>query len=246
MTGAVGKPNGRYYIHAISTSDLSERPNYPVGIEGLVSRNNPLRSFGAGIHHQRPGLLQYGQYVYAGFASHCAQYNFSGWIIGWDKGSGKIVEQFTTQGAGVPASVPGAGVWMSGGGLSTDGKGSMFFATGNGYASQLNGIPINGRSPPTALEEAAVHMAISDDGNISIVDFFMPWEKTQLDGADKGKTNLPNRILRKLSNLTRSRNNPTRASAKTVPVREYHSDGCCDRQERKDILLEHGRSWRLQ
>lgn len=194
MTGGVGKPNGRYYVHAISTSDLSERPNYPVGIEGLVSRNNPLRSFGAGIHHQRPGLLQYGQYVYAGFASHCAQYNFSGWIIGWDKGSGKIVEHFTTQGAGVAASVPGAGVWMSGGGLSTDGKGSMFFATGNGYASQLNGVPVNGRSPPTALEEAAVHMAINDDGTLSIVDFFMPWEKTQLDGADKGKADLTNRI----------------------------------------------------
>ncbi len=104
------------------------------------------------------------------------------------------MEHFTTQGAGVAASVPGAGVWMSGGGLSTDGKGSMFFATGNGYASQLNGVPVNGRSPPTALEEAAVHMAINDDGTLSIVDFFMPWEKTQLDGADKGKADLTNRI----------------------------------------------------
>ena len=79
---------------------------------------------------------------------------------------------------------------MSGGGISSDDKGSMFFGTGNGYASQLNGIPVNGRSPPTALEEAAVHMAINDNGSLNIVDFFMPWEKTQLDGADKGKATL--------------------------------------------------------
>jgi hypothetical protein len=82
---------------------------------------------------------------------------------------------------------------MSGGGIATDNQGSMFFATGNGYASQLNGIPVNGRDPPTALEEAAVHMAINDDGSLTVVDFFMPWEKVQLDGADKGEFLLPRR-----------------------------------------------------
>ena len=32
--GPTGKPNGRYYIHAISTADLSERANFPVNLEG--------------------------------------------------------------------------------------------------------------------------------------------------------------------------------------------------------------------
>jgi hypothetical protein len=193
--GARGKPNGRYYFHAISTTDLTERPNFPVDLEGSAARNNPSRIFGAGIHHQRPGLLQHGQYIYAGFASHCAQYNFTGWIFGWDKSSGKIVEQFTTEGAGVGPSVPGGGVWMSGGGLTSDDKGSMFFATGNGYASQLSNIPVNGRNPPTALEEAAVHMAINDDGSLRVIDFFMPWEKPQLDGADKDLGTTPLEML---------------------------------------------------
>ncbi|EXJ67401.1 uncharacterized protein A1O5_09414 [Cladophialophora psammophila CBS 110553] len=186
LTGATGRPNGRYYVHAISTVDLSERPNFPVNLEGMVARNNPVRSFNGGIHHQRPGLLHTGDYVYAGFASHCVQYNFTGWIVGWHKSTGQLVERFATEGAGVSPDIPGAGVWMSGGGLASDDKGSMFFASGNGYASQLNGIPVNGRNPPTALEEAAVHMAINDDGSLTVVDFFMPWEKTQLDGADKG------------------------------------------------------------
>lgn len=193
--GPIGRPNGRYYIHAINTVDLSEQPNFPVNLEGMVALNNPVRSFNGGIHHQRPALLHVGQYVYAGFASHCVQYNFTGWIVGWDKTSGALVEQFATEGAGVANTVPGAGVWMSGGGLASDGKGSMFFATGNGYASQLNGIPVNGRTPPTALEEAAVHMAINDDGSLTIVDFFMPWEKVQLDGADRDLGTSPLELL---------------------------------------------------
>jgi hypothetical protein len=151
--------------------------------------------FTAGIHHQRPGLLQQGRFIYAGFASHCAQYNFTGWIFGWDKITGRLVEQFSTEGAGVASTVPGAGVWMSGGGLTSDDKGSMFFATGNGYASQLSNIPVNGRSPPTALEEAAVHMAINTDGSLRIVDFFMPWEKQALDGADKDLGTTPLELL---------------------------------------------------
>ncbi|KAF9875011.1 WSC domain-containing protein [Colletotrichum karsti] len=192
---AQGRPAGRYYIHALDVNDLSERPNYPVDLEGTVARNNPIRSFNGGIHHQRPGLLHVGQYIYAGFASHCVQYNFTGWVIGWDKTTGALVERFATQGDGVPETVPGAGIWMSGGGLASDDAGSLFYASGNGYASQLSTIPVNGRNPPTALEEAAVHMSIGDDGSLSVTDFFMPWEKQALDGADKDLGTSPLQIL---------------------------------------------------
>ena len=192
---AQGRPAGRYYLHAISVNDLSEQPNFPVNLEGTVARNNPIRSFNGGIQHQRPALLHSGQYIYAGFASHCVQYNFTGWIMGWDKTTGATVERYATEGAGVPNTTPGGGVWMSGGGLASDDAGSMFFATGNGYASQLSTIPVNGRNPPTALEEAAVHMTINDDGSLTIVDFFMPYEKTQLDGADRDLGTTPLELL---------------------------------------------------
>ncbi|KAB5511496.1 WSC domain-containing protein [Coniochaeta sp. 2T2.1] len=193
--GPQGRPNGRYYLHALNVNDLSERPNFPVNLEGTVARNNPTRSFNGGIHHQRPALLHSGQYIYAGFASHCVQYNFTGWIMGWDKTTGSMVERWATEGEGVPNSTPGGGVWMSGGGLASDDAGSMFFATGNGYASQLATVPVNGRTPPTSLEEAAVHMTINGDGSLSIVDFFMPYEKQALDGADKDLGTSPLEIL---------------------------------------------------
>lgn len=115
--------------------------------------------------------------------------------MGWDKGTGNVVEHFTTEGGPEPNTTPGGGIWMSGGGLATDDKGSMFFATGNGYSSQLHGTPVPGRQPPTALEEAAINMKINDDGTLSVVDFFMPWEKEQLDGADKDLGTSPLELL---------------------------------------------------
>ena len=189
-----GRMNGRYYMHAIDVNTLAEKAGFPRDLEGTIARNNANRMFQGGNAHQRPALLLAGQYVYAGFASHCVQYNFTGWVMGWDKTTGKLVEKFTTEAGPEPNTVPG-------GGISSDDKGAMFFATGNGYSSQQRGIPIPGRQPPTSLEEAALNMKINDDGSITPIDFFMPWEKQQLDGADKG-TQL---ILMKQSMLTRMR-----------------------------------------
>lgn len=97
-TGAKGKPNARYYFHAINVNDLSEREGFPTSNEGQLARNNPNKPFQAGIHHARPGMLHAGQYIYAGFASHCAQYNFTGWIQGWDKTTGAVVELYAMEG----------------------------------------------------------------------------------------------------------------------------------------------------
>lgn len=179
--------NGRQYFHAIDTSSSALSDVYsPVLIDGTVFRNNPNRMFIGGIQHSRPALvIAAGKYVYTGYASHCVKWNFTGAIIGFDKTNGKIVEAFATQGGPEPNTTPGGGVWMSGGGLAYDGS-SLFFATGNGYASQLSNIPVPGRQPPTALEEAAVNAKVNvEDGTLSIIDFFMPYEKQALDGADK-------------------------------------------------------------
>ncbi|RVD85560.1 uncharacterized protein DFL_003880 [Arthrobotrys flagrans] len=180
-----GRLNGRYLIYAIDTTTLADRPNFPVPLEDIAARNNPKRLFKGGNQHQRPALLQHGQFIYAGFASHCVQYNFSGWLVGWDKTSGDIVESYAMQGGPESTEVKGGGIWMSGGGISSDNRGSMWFATGNGYASQLHGTPVPGRQPPSSLEEAAVHATIQEDGTIRVVDFFMPYEKEALDGADQ-------------------------------------------------------------
>ncbi|KAM0273271.1 hypothetical protein ACHAQH_008340 [Verticillium albo-atrum] len=192
---AQGRDAGRYYLHAIDVNDLSERPNFPIALEGTVARNNPDRSFNGGIHLQRPALLHVGQHIYAGLGSHCVKFNFTGWVMGWDKTTGEQVERFATQGEGVPQQTEGGGLWMAGGGLASDDQGSIFFATGNGYAGQLAEIPVSGRNPPTSLEEAAVHMTIQEDGSLDVVDFFIPWDKRAMDGDDKDLGSSPLQIL---------------------------------------------------
>lgn len=190
-----GRDAGRYFFHALDVNDLSERPNFPVPLDGIIASNSDVRMFTGGIHLQRTALLHTGQFIYAGFASHCVQYNFTGWIMGWDKTTGKVVEHFATEGKGVPNDIKGAGIWMSGGGIASDDAGSIWFPTGNGYASQLANVPVKGFNPPTSLEEAAVHMTINPDGSLNLVDFFMPWEKQALDGADKDLGTSPLEIL---------------------------------------------------
>ncbi|KAF2651061.1 WSC-domain-containing protein [Lophiostoma macrostomum CBS 122681] len=192
-----GRLNGRYWQHAVHTEDLSEANNWPVLVDGTIFRNNPNRMFLGGNQHSRPGALLVGDYLYTGYASHCIQYNYTGAIIGYHKTTGQVVEAFATEGGPEPNTIKGGGIWMSGGGLAYDGKGSMYFATGNGYASQLktSGNPVPGRSPPSSLEEAAVNAKINDDGTLTIIDFFMPWEKTQLDGADKDLGTSPLELL---------------------------------------------------
>lgn len=183
-TTAQGLKAGRYYIFALDTVTLESRPNFPIPLEGVVGDNAPWRMFEGGKHHQRPALLQVGNYVYAGFASHCVQWNFTGWIIGWHATEGTLVTKYAMEG-GHETNGIGGGVWMSGGGLASDNAGRMFFASGNGYASQLADDPVPGRQPPTSLEEAVVNMAINEDGSLTPTDFFMPWEKRDLDGMDK-------------------------------------------------------------
>jgi hypothetical protein len=89
---------GRYWIHSLDVMTLEEKPGFPIPLEGIVADNAPWRMFEGGKHHQRPAMLQTGDYVYAGFASHCVQYNFTGWVIGWHAETGKLVSKFATEG----------------------------------------------------------------------------------------------------------------------------------------------------
>ncbi|KAF2426201.1 WSC-domain-containing protein [Tothia fuscella] len=195
-TNSPGRLNGRYYFHGIDTQSANLTAAFaPVMIDGRTFRNNPSRMFQGGNQHSRPGLVLAGDYVYTGYASHCVQYNFTGAIIGHDKTTGAVVEMFATEGGPEPITVKGGGVWMSGGGITYDGSGSLFFASGNGFASQLSITPIPGRQPPSALEQAAVNAKINSDGTLSIIDFFIPFEKQLLDGADKDLGTTPLEIL---------------------------------------------------
>src|SRR6185503_10443269 len=74
-------------------------------------------------------------------------------------------------------------IWMSGGGLASDGPNRIFFSTGNGYGNPY-GAALPGNAPPGDLEEAVGRLNVAADGKLSAVDFFAPHDAIALNGAD--------------------------------------------------------------
>ncbi len=167
-----------YFMHALNlAANGAEEPGFPVQIQGTAS-NNPSLTFNPTMQLQRPGLLLLGGAVYAGFGAHCDITNWYGWIAGVSE-TGHLDTLWSTVGSGTTS---GAGVWMSGGGLVSDGAGQILFSTGNG-ASNPSG-PIAGTSPPPNLGEAVVRLAVQPDNSLKSVDFFSPYDAAILDGGD--------------------------------------------------------------
>ncbi|KAK6525361.1 hypothetical protein TWF694_005500 [Orbilia ellipsospora] len=197
-SGATGVTNGRYRAYALSALDLTDKFGYPLIIDGANADNDPTKYFMGGTHMQRPSLAMVNGVIWAGVASHCDQYNYTGWIIGIDSATPKIVSLFTTISG--PSSIAqsttgsfqsgagggGAGIWQSGMGFPSDNSGRFFVVTGNGKAEQDQIEARNGKNPPQTLEECIISLKIDPiTRKITPQDFFQPYQYLNLDSADK-------------------------------------------------------------
>ncbi|XIE81135.1 choice-of-anchor D domain-containing protein [Streptomyces sp. SBR177] len=164
-----------WYVHALDPATGAERSGWPVKIAGAPV-NDPGRSFNPYTAMQRPGLLLMGGSVYAAFASHCDHGPYVGYVLGVN-----IATRRTTLWATEDSSANGmAGIWMSGGGLVSDGPGRIIFSTGNGVTP----APGPGTPPPGQLSESVVRLGVNSDGTMSAQDFFSPANANQLDLND--------------------------------------------------------------
>ena len=119
-----------WYMHAIDITNGKERAGFPTTIKGAADNDNE-HDFNPKTAMQRPGLLLLDGVVYAGFASHCDHQPYVGYVVGVNATTGKQTAMFATETGSAKA---GAGIWQSGGGLVSDGKGQIIFATGNGVS----------------------------------------------------------------------------------------------------------------
>ncbi|WP_426404766.1 choice-of-anchor D domain-containing protein [Streptomyces sp. R-07] len=169
----VQHPN--WYVHALDPATGAERSGWPVKVTGAPV-NDPGRAFNPYTAGQRPGLLLMGGSVYAAFASHCDRGPYVGYVLGVSTSTRK-----TTLWATEDSSANGmAGVWMSGGGLVSDGPGRILFSTGNGVSP----APGPGNRPPGQLAESVVRLGVNSDGTMSAQDFFSPSDAPLLDQND--------------------------------------------------------------
>ncbi|MEU7016042.1 choice-of-anchor D domain-containing protein [Streptomyces sp. NPDC046385] len=164
-----------WYVHAVDPATGAERSGWPVKVAGAPT-NDPGRAFNPYTAAQRPGLLLMGGSVYAAFASHCDHGPYVGYVLGVDTSTRK-----TTLWASEDSSANGmAGIWMSGGGLVSDGPGRIILTTGNGVTP----APGPGSMPPGQLSESVVRLGVNSDGTLSAQDFFSPSNANQLDLND--------------------------------------------------------------
>ncbi|EPS39555.1 hypothetical protein H072_6644 [Dactylellina haptotyla CBS 200.50] len=196
-SGAEGVVNGRYRVYALSALTLADKFGFPLLLDGAQADNDPQKFFMGGTHMQRPSLAMVNGLVWAGFASHCDQYNYTGWVTGIDPSTPKVVSLFSTISgpysiAQKPGSYAGgaggggAGIWQAGMGFSSDRSDRFFLVTANGYAHENQAQARSGKNPPGTLEECIVSFKIDPDTKkIKPQDFFQPYEYLNLDNADR-------------------------------------------------------------
>ena len=180
--GQRGYQNGAYRFHAIDAVTLQDRPGFPTTAEGQHADNDATRYFTGGGVLQRTSLNLIGGVVYAGFGGHCDMFNYTGWVVGMSASSGSFLTAYSTS-AGTRAPPQdgtwnggggGCGIWQGGSVLSSDNAGRLFFATGNGYKTTVNGqSAASGRLHLDTLSECVVNMAIDPaTGKVTQQDYF--------------------------------------------------------------------------
>jgi hypothetical protein len=168
-------------LHALNIADGTEKLNGPTTIQATVKGlgdGGTTISFNPQLHNQRAALLLAptpsagsGNSVFIAWASHGDQGTYHGWVMAYD--AANIAAQ---NGAWVdtPNGVEG-GIWMAGGGPSTDGQGNVFIAGGNGTFDANTGGSDYG--------DTAFRLTLGT--SIAVADYFTPGDQASLDSNDQ-------------------------------------------------------------
>ncbi|SEK73143.1 choice-of-anchor D domain-containing protein [Streptacidiphilus jiangxiensis] len=177
VDGGTNHQSPSYLMHAVDPTSGAEKVGWPVTIQGTPS-NEPNAPFNAFYQMQRPGLLLLDGVVYAGFGGHCDKQPYRGYVVGVSTTGHSITSMWASE---TGASTSGAGIWQSGGGLTSDGSGRIFVSTGNG----ISPVAGPGTTPQGTLAESVVRLQVGAGGALSTADFFSPSNAATLDLTDK-------------------------------------------------------------
>lgn len=124
----------QYQLHALNLQTLADAvPPITVTAAHKLTDGSTY-TFNATVQRQRPALLEFNGTIYAGFGSFCdfAGDISRGWVLGWSARDLTPLpsNELTDTQATSPSNFFLSAVWMSGYGLSSNGR-TVFFATGN-------------------------------------------------------------------------------------------------------------------
>ena len=148
-------------LHMLDITTGAEKPSGPVVITATVAGV----TFDALTQLNRPGLLLSNGTVYIGYASHCDDGPWHGWLFAYNASTlaqtAVYISTPNGQGAG--------GIWMSGAGISADSSGNIFVATGNGAFD--------------ATDEGDSIVKLNGS-TLALTDYFTPFNQGDLDAKD--------------------------------------------------------------
>jgi hypothetical protein len=168
-------------LHALNIANGAEKLNGPTTIQAAVKGlgdGGTTITFSPQLQNQRAALLLAptpgagsGNAVFLAWASHGDHGAYHGWVMAYD--AANVANQL---GAWVdtPNGVMG-GIWMSGGGPSSDGQGNIFIASGNGTFDANTGGSDYG--------DSAFRLTLGS--SLSLADYFTPADQSSLDTDDQ-------------------------------------------------------------
>ena len=176
-----GSPVFCQRLHALNIADGTEMLNGPTLIAAELpgtGNGGTTVAFDPMLQNQRAALLLTstpgvgsGNSVFIAWGSHGDKGDYHGWIMAYD--ASDISQQM-----GAWTSTPngdGGGVWMSGGGTSSDGSGNIFAASGNGlFDANVSGSDFG---------DSAFRLTLSGTG-FAVADSFTPANQLSLDTGD--------------------------------------------------------------
>jgi hypothetical protein len=134
--------SGSHQLHALNITNGAEKFGGPVTLAAV--------GFTAAYEHQRSGLLLMSNVVYLGFAAHCDQNAYHGFLLGYNATNLTLKYTFNT----TPTGSEG-GIWSSGMAPAADPNGNIYVITGNGtFDGTVNyGMSILKLSSSLAVED---------------------------------------------------------------------------------------------
>jgi hypothetical protein len=156
-------------LHALDIATGAEKFGGPVVIQASVTGTGSGSQAGQvpfyALHqNQRPALLLSNGVVYVAWGSHGDTPPYHGWVVGYNALTLQPVMVFNT----TPNAL-GAGIWMGGGGPSTDSNGNIYFTTANGTFDVNTG----------GTDYGDTFVKISPSG--TILDYFTPHDQGAMD-----------------------------------------------------------------
>ena len=165
-------------LHALDITTGNEKSFGPVVINALPNgvpgtgdgSSGGVLQFDNLTQHNRPGLLLFNGTIFVGFASHCDNGPYHGWLFAYSESSIARLAYFNT----TPYGGLG-GFWSSGAGLAADSSGNMFLVTGNGSYDTNN--------PAIDYGDSILKMTYAS-GAFTVADYFTPYNQSSLAGGD--------------------------------------------------------------